>query len=287
MALITAQQAVAEYHREMAQHAHHHGGDDMFTFHRKWHQQNPDPTPPINVNSDWGVNLAFGANFLQMHHEMVKAPDGAPKTQMKHQSLVSWYAAKGYELPPEWNPLAEIPDTLAYAPDLSVFPADIRARIQQAADTLHVTPESLMRRKNNHPAFALPKYFTREGVGPGEPGEIYTGARKLGDFQTANQLGCCIVFPHNRWHGAIGGAMSSTSTAIADPIFYLGVHWHVDKVFDEYKRILAGPLAEPLAEGTAAGGAPYVTPFTEEQKRRRESDIAISRQLGSDSFVVQ
>lgn len=24
-----------------------------------------------------------------------------------------------------------------------------------------------------------------------------------------NQLGCCLVYPHNDWHVAIGGAMGS------------------------------------------------------------------------------
>ena len=36
---------------------------------------------------------------------------------------------------------------------------------------------------------------------------------------------------------AIGGAMLAFDTAIDDPIFYFGVHWHIDKVFDAYKNL--------------------------------------------------
>ncbi|HEX7315772.1 MAG TPA: hypothetical protein VF297_17775 [Pyrinomonadaceae bacterium] len=71
-----------------------------------------------------------------------------------------------------------------------------------------MTPEQLLQRKTNRPGFTLPKHFTRNGVSAGDPSEPLTGARKLGDFQNTNQPGCCIVFPHNRWHGAIGWALA-------------------------------------------------------------------------------
>src|SRR5436190_19769778 len=95
MATIQAQRAVAEYHREIGASGHH-AGHDMYLFHRDWHAQNPDPVPPLAPDRNWGVNLIFGTNFLEMHHEMVKAADTEPKHHMMHASLVSWYEAKGY-----------------------------------------------------------------------------------------------------------------------------------------------------------------------------------------------
>lgn len=86
--------------------------------------------------------------------------------------------------------------------------------------------------------FELPKWFSEEGIAPGDKGEPITGSRKLSDFANINQLGCCIVFPHNIWHDLIGGSMSFTSTAINDPIFFFGVHWYIDNVFDEYKKLI-------------------------------------------------
>lgn len=40
--------------------------------------------------------------------------------------------------------------------------------------------------------------------------------------------------------------MGSTWTAIADPIFYFGVHWHIDRVFDDYKSLQAERVIRPL-----------------------------------------
>jgi Common central domain of tyrosinase len=282
MASIPAQQAINAYHREMSQHAHH-GGHEMFLFHRDWHQQNRDPIPPTRQDRNWGTNLVFGTNFLQMHHEMVKAADSEQRFHMQHSSIAGWYANKGYDLPPEWNPLSDIPDILSYTPDLDVFPTEIRNALVARAQQQGISPEQLLRRKTNQPRFTFPKYFTREGVAPNEPGEPYTGARKLADFKNTNQLGCCIVFPHNRWHSTIGGAMSSTWTAIADPIFYLGVHWHLDKVFDEYKLIQAEQRIRPLdrfslhatksLESTDLEPSRELTP---EELERREADIQLS-----------
>jgi Ferritin-like/Common central domain of tyrosinase len=279
-----AQQAVVEYHREMAQ-AGHHGGHDMFRFHRDWHAQNPDPVPPPAPNRAWGADLVFGTNFLQMHHEMVKAADNEPKFHMPHQSLVSWYAAKSYALPGEWDPAATIPPVLAYDPDLSVFPPETQAAVRRRADDLGIAPEEFLRRRTDRPGFVLPRWATRDGVGPDEPGERYTGARKLADFLNSNQLGCCLVFPHNAWHVAIGGAMSSTATAIADPVFYFGVHWHMDRVFDEYKLIQAEIGIRAFdRRAVSAGAAPTANlrvpgRFSPEQAEERERDIANSRAL--------
>jgi hypothetical protein len=291
MSAIVAQKAVAEYHREIAQSAHHR--HDMYLFHRDWHQQNRDPIPPGTPDPDWGADLIFGSNFLQMHHEMVKAADNEPKFHMMHASLVSWYQSKGYELPAEWDPLATIPATLDYDPDPDVYPPEIHDAIAEAAARAGVTPKDWLRRNADRPRFALPKYFTREGVAAGEAGERYTGARKLADFKNVNQLGCCLVFPHNSWHRAIGGAMRSTWTAIADPIFYFGVHWHIEKVFDEYQliqaeRAIRGLDRVALRLSGALPSAKVRAPkkFTDEQLVARERDIALGQELREPPHVV-
>lgn len=206
MSPVNIQSAINEYHQMMTQM-----GVDMHDFHANWHQQNKDPQHPNAPNSDWGTNISFGKDFLQMHHEMVEALDTEEKFFMHHQSIVSWFNSKGYNLPLEWNPLTPIPNEFAYTP----------------------TNMSL-KRKTNDPRFALPKYFTVQGIAQGEDPEPITRAVKLTDFKNLNQLGCCIIYPHNAWHNAIGGAMLYFNTAIDDPIFYFGVHWHIDKVYTTY-----------------------------------------------------
>lgn len=282
MAAIPTQQAVAEYHREMAQMGH-----DMYIMHRDWHIQNRDPVPPQQPDRKWGTNLVYGTNFLQMHHEMVKAADDEPKLHMVHQSIVSWYRSKGYDLPPPWgDTVTPIPDRLAYDPDPTVYPDEIAQALAQWAASANKSPAEWLRRLTDDPQFALPKWFTREGIADGEDGEPYTGARKLADFQNTNQLGCCIVFPHNEWHGRIGGAMSTTWTAIADPIFYFGVHWAIDAIFDEYKLIHSERSifrldVESLRERNSLGSEELHVPeeFTPEQQSRRVRDIEISRMV--------
>ena len=209
MAKVNIQQAIAEYHNEMSHH-----GMDMHEFHANWHGANRDPARPPRPDENFGVNNSFGTDFLEMHHEMVKAADNEPRRFMHHQSIVSWFQSKGYDLPSEWDPLTPIPEELAY-----------------------VTTDPRLQRRTNNPQFKLPNYFTVEGIGAGEKPEHITRATKLSDFKNVNQLGCCIIYPHNSWHGAIGGAMNFFNTAIDDPIFYFGVHWHIDKVFDAYKQL--------------------------------------------------
>lgn len=119
------QQNVAQYHAAVSQHGHH-AGHDMYIFHRDWHQQNRDPRPPTHPDRNWGMNLVFGTDFLQMHHEMVKATSSEARQHMMHESLVDWYQQQGLSLPTLWNPLEPIPAELAYEPDPNVFPNDIR-----------------------------------------------------------------------------------------------------------------------------------------------------------------
>ncbi|MGE0451342.1 MAG: tyrosinase family protein [Vicinamibacterales bacterium] len=279
------QQHIARYHAAVSQHAHH-GGHDMYLFHRDWHQQNRDPRPPARPDRNWGTNLVFGINFLQMHHEMVKAAGDEARQHMMHESVAAWYQTQELELPALWNPRETIPDELGYVPDVSVYPAAIRSAVQQWAQADGVSVERFLTRRTETPAFELPRYFTIEGVAAGEPGEPITGARKLADFRNTNQLGCCLVYPHNQWHGAIGGAMSTTWTAIADPIFYFGVHWHVDRVFDDYKLLQADRQIrsldrDRLAERGALESTTIDLPaeFTDDQQAWAEAQQEISRRL--------
>jgi len=209
MSKVNIQSAIAEYHQMMTAM-----GMDMHSFHADWHGNNPDPHRPPAPNPSWGINNKFGNDFLLMHHEMIKSKDNEQKFIMHHQSLVSWFQSKHYDLPSEWNPLTAIPSELAFN-----------------------TQDPSLKRRTNNPQFELPKYFTVQGIGPGEKPEPITRAIKLADFKNLNQLGCCIVYPHNSWHVAIGGAMLAFDTAIDDPVFYFGVHWHIDKVFDAYKNL--------------------------------------------------
>jgi hypothetical protein len=279
------QQNVARYHAAMSQHAHH-GGHEMYLFHRDWHTQNRDPVPPSRPDPQWGMNLAFGTNFLQMHHEMVKATAEEAHQHMMHASLAAWYEQEDLAIPALWDPEKPIPADLDYEPDVSVYPQPIRSAVESAAAASGVTPKQFLTRRTNTPAFTLPPYFTAEGVAAAEDGEPITGARKLADFRNVNQLGCCIVFPHNQWHGAIGGAMGSTWTAIADPIFYFGVHWHIDRVFDDYKALEAQRRIRSLDRGRLeelhaleTERREVAAEFSPTQKAWAERQVEISRKL--------
>lgn len=252
----------------------------MYLFHRDWHQANPDPReqlpPPGSAGDpDWGISIGFGRAFLQMHHEMVGAAADEPREFMPHQSIQAWYAEKGYELPPPWDPLSPIPEDLGYQPDFDVYPDAIRAPLQQFFDQQGTTPVAWLTRKTNTPSYALPRWFTTEGVGDDETGEPLTGARRLSDFKNVNQLGACLVWPHNSWHGAIGGAMNSTWTAIADPIFYFGVHRSVDRVYLDYLALPPHAIA-PLG---ATSTAPTVSAAERDRfvEQARETSAALQR----------
>lgn len=214
-----------------------HGGHNMHLIHRAWHQANRNPPAPGTVDPDWGVNLDFGYKFLQMHHEMVKATSQEDHHYMHHDSIAQWYADNGHQMAAEWDPRSEIPEELGYDPDPAAFPEPLLSELIQALAARGQTIDEFLPRRTNSPGFELPAYFTVAGVQ--DPGEAdpFTGAMKLADFKNPNQLGCSLVFPHDQWHGSIGGAMGSTWTAIADPIFYLGVHWHIDRIYDNFKLI--------------------------------------------------
>jgi hypothetical protein len=222
---------VEQYHADIE--AHH--GHNMHLMHRDWHSNNRDPSLPERQDPNWGLDFDVGTDFLQMHHEMVKASANEQKFQMHHASVAEWYSSQNVDLPLSWNPMEVIPDELGYEPDPQVFPDEIRTAIAQSANQEGQSLEQFLERRTDNPDFELPAYFTIKGVSSDDEADPLTGARKLADFKNTNQLGCCLIFPHNEWHGRIGGAMSSTWTAIADPIFYWGVHWFIDRIYDEYK----------------------------------------------------
>lgn len=222
---------VDKYHSEVG---HHH---NMHIMHRNWHNVNTEPELPTTVDPNWGIDIRFGTDFLQMHHEMLNANKDDPKYHMMHDSISNWYENNGEFLPLGWQPNQIIPEDLGYEPDGSIYPDEIKDGISEYAQSQGLTLEQFLTRRTNNPSFELPKYFTIDGVNNAEEADPLTGAFKLADFKNTNQLGCSLVFPHNQWHGAIGGAMSTTWTAIADPIFYWGVHKFVDIVFEEYKML--------------------------------------------------
>lgn len=86
--------------------------------------------------------------------------------------------------------------------------------------------------------------------------------------------------------------MGSTWTAIADPIFYFGVHWHIDKVFDEYRQIQSARDLLRLDEDALRAAnvfetedLPQTEEFTPDEREQREKHIASSVSFNSLSFL--
>ncbi len=280
----SGQRLVDEYHRAVSTN------HSMHVVHRDWHANNPDPRDqlPTRRDSEWGMDIEFGQRFLQMHHEMLNAADDEPREWMNHVSLRSWFSSQRHDWPVKWDPRTPIPDILSYTPDASTYPDEIRRPIEAEARNRRISVEALLRRNTNNPRFDLPSWFSNEGVSAGQPGEPYTGARRLADFKNLNQLGSCLVWPHNAWHGRIGGAMGSTWTAIADPIFYFGVHWHVDEVFLAYLDIqqqredASIPGADShVSHALPTAELPTGAALTPRESEQRLNDIVISTALST------
>jgi hypothetical protein len=210
------------------------------------------------------------------------APGESPRV-LTHESLLAWYAAKGIEPPAPWNPPDPIPSNLGYEPDPSVFPDSIQAQIRLRAQQSGVSMTEWLGRQTDQPAFALPAYFSRKGAPGSEPGEPITGARRLADFQNENQLGCCLAAARDAWHLAIGGAMASTFTAPADPIFYFGVAATLLRVREEYRAIGS---AGGVQRGESKRGA---AEFTPSERAWLEKQIATGERLRecAQSFEVR
>jgi hypothetical protein len=237
VAAIPGQQAVRKYHHDMR--AMHH---DIFSMHAQWHADNPPPAYPADYplapDASWGTDKPFGEAFLMMHHEMLYHPMEPDGQAMSPPGFFTWYEAQEYDYPDPWpwDPSTPIPAAMAFAPelnkDLPPLPVPemlaVLHQIQQGSNPLLRNPDT---------PFQLGRYFTAAGAGEGEPVEPCTGFRKLAEFKNLNQLGCCLARPHFEWHQTIGGVMTRFDWAPADPIFYFGVHWHIEQVYQEYRQL--------------------------------------------------
>lgn len=175
-----------------------------------------------------------------------------------------------------------------------MYPDEIRIPIEEYARLEHkLSIKEFLTRRSDNPRFELPKYFTRAGASDPADADPYTGAMRLSDFVNTNQLGCSLVFPHDEWHVAIGGAMSTTWTAIADPIFYFGIHWYIDLVFDEFKLIEKERQLKPLDSDIVSKRTSVLSPlistrkareFTEHEKSKIHSFIKASKDIRGPSL---
>ena len=208
----------------------------MFEAHADWHLQNqlhyvPGlQYPSDHPDPDWCSDIALGASFLRMHRSMSNA-------------INAWYASYRYPLPATWDLSAAIPVELDYQPDqpdFLDFPDQLLGTQPRvwAQNTWKCNSSILMR--NNYPACSLPMYFTGPGIdNDKDRGELRTGARRLADFKSIEQLGCCLLFMHAQWHQFVGGVAQFLDVSILDPLFYFGIHRHIEKIFESYEAILA------------------------------------------------
>ena len=257
-----------------------HPGYDMHRMHRDWHNDNKPPLPPSHPNPDWGVSSSFGSKFLQMHHSMLHQSAASADAHGGHIGLVDWYKQESLLLPPPWVPGIHIPSELTYTPDASTYPTDIQEWITEVATRKGKTPEQWLARTTDYPRIQIPRYFTERGVTLQSDADPLTGAQRLSDFENVNQLGCSLVYPHNEWHIAIGGAMSSTVTALADPIFYFGVHWVVDNIYTDFLRLKTFAANDYPAGWRQQRGE---LTLSESQRHQVTRFVSATRQLGSNA----
>jgi hypothetical protein len=136
----------------------------------------------------------YGERFLSMHGHMLMAFD-------------EWRGAHGFEPVPAWDPATRIP-------------ADAPHRRRDSDEPAKITHNCV-----------TPAWFTLEG---GDAPDPHSGAKRLADFQSLDQLGRSINAPgapawHTTVHNAIGGDMGDNSTAPLDPVFWM-YHRTVDDV---------------------------------------------------------
>lgn len=137
----------------------------------------------------------YGELFLAMHGHMLMGYD-------------EWRSSQGYPPTPAWDPATPIPESAPHARRDTSDPA----RICHNCIT--------------------PTWFTLEG---GEAADPHSGAHRLADFESADQLGRSINAPgapawHTSVHDAIGGDMGDNSTAPLDPVFWM-FHKTIDDTF--------------------------------------------------------
>jgi hypothetical protein len=152
----------------------------------------------------------YGAHFLAMHGHMAIGYD-------------EWRADRGYEPTPAWDPALPIPESAPHSGRATSNPASICENC------------------------VMPSWFTLEG---GEAIDPHSGAQRLADFKSADQLGRSVNAPgapawHTSVHETIGGDMGDNSTAALDPAFWL-FHRTIDNVFRNWLDI----KGEPYPPGT-------------------------------------
>lgn len=147
----------------------------------------------------------YGELFLAMHGHMAMAYD-------------DWRVARGAEVVPAWDPALPIPPSAPHPGRTTDNPAA------------------------TCPSCPMASWFTAEG---GDRVDPHSGARRLADFKSADQLGRSIDGPgtpawHSSVHGAIGGDMSDYSTAPRDPVFWQ-FHRTIDNIFRNWLQIQGKP----------------------------------------------
>lgn len=147
----------------------------------------------------------YGAQFLAMHGHMAMAYD-------------QWRAERGYEPTPAWDPALPIPASAPHPGRATSNPAGICENC------------------------ITPTWFTLEGGASVDP---HSGAKRLADFQSADQLGRSINAPgapawHTSVHTAVGGDMDDNSTAALDPAFWL-FHRTIDNIFRSWLDVKGAP----------------------------------------------
>lgn len=157
-------------------------------------------------HGDWHRNnlpgsAEFGARFLTMHGHMAMAYD-------------EWREERGHEPVPAWDPALPIPESAFHPGRTTSDPA------------------------STCPTCVTPSWFTLEG---GDAVDPHSGAQRLADFESADQLGRSINAPgspewHTSVHDAIGGDMGDNSTAARDPVFWL-FHRTIDDVFRNWLEL--------------------------------------------------
>jgi hypothetical protein len=240
------QAAVAAYQKSF-------GAPQLFSFHSNWHAKNipPGANPNDEYDPHWGQNQPFGRAFLDMHHSMLF--DQGTGTYMGHEGFFVWCSANAPDLlnAPVWDPTQYTHNTFAYTPRTCDIPQQIlalRVSLEAAAAAQGKRAARSIGKLLCRSAIppnpqlpALPACFTLAGAEDGQGVEPNTGFLKLADFQSVEQLGCCLSGIHAMWHLLIGGAMGNLASSIADPIFYFGVHRLIDSVYTTYLSI--GPPA--------------------------------------------
>lgn len=158
-------------------------------------------------------NDGYGEMFLTMHGHMALGYD-------------EWRVARGYEVAPAWDPALPIPQSAPHAGRLTNNPAATCANC------------------------ITPPWFTVDG---GDAVDPQSGAQRLADFETADQLGRSINPPgapewHSSVHNAIGGDMGDNPTAPRDPVFWL-FHRSIDDIFRTWLDLKGKPYPAGTHDG--------------------------------------